>query len=62
MYIGSIKQKANPVLVVFVFICILITTELLYVLQKSEAVVNNLSLKSTSSSAYYSELNNSPLY
>lgn len=37
MIVGSVKQKANLYLVVFVFGCIFIITILLYVMQKSEA-------------------------
>lgn len=36
MLVGHLKQKARPVLVFFVFSCILITTGLLFVMQKSE--------------------------
>ena len=43
MPIGNFRQKANPVLVGFVFGCILITVGLLYAMQASLAVANNLS-------------------
>jgi hypothetical protein len=43
--VGSLKQKANPVLVVFVLICISVTVGLLYLMQKSMAVADNISLK-----------------
>ena len=41
--IGSLKEKASTPLVVFVFICILMVTGLLYVMQKSVAVASSLS-------------------
>ena len=39
---GNLKQKANPLLVFFVFSCIVITTGLLYVMQKTEAKAEDL--------------------
>ena len=42
MHIGHLKQKAHPILVYFVFCCILITTGLLYLVQKSEAKATHL--------------------
>ena len=42
MKIGSWKQKAGPVLTSFVFGCIFITIGLLYVMQTSAAVADNL--------------------
>ena len=42
MEIGNVKQKASRTMVFFVFSCIIITTGLLYVMQKSEAVAENL--------------------
>ncbi len=43
---GSFKQKASPLLVLFVFGCIIITTGLLYIMQKSVAIGNNYSTAS----------------
>ena len=37
MKVGHLNQKAHPILVYFVFSCIIVTTGLLYVMQKSEA-------------------------
>lgn len=36
MKLGSFKQKANPILVYFVFSCILIITVLLHLINKYE--------------------------
>ena len=44
MPVGNLKQKANPILVSFVFGCILVVTGFLYTMQKSVAVANNLSV------------------
>ena len=41
--LGKLQEKASSPLVVFVFICALITIGLLYVMQKSVAVADNLS-------------------
>lgn len=43
MEVGHLKQKANPVLVGFVFSCIVISTGLLYIMQKSVAAGENIS-------------------
>ena len=45
--IGELKQKASQPLVVFVFLCIVITTGLLYVMQKSVALGDSLSTRSS---------------
>ena len=42
MPVGSLHQKASPLLVGFVFTCILITIGLLYVMNKAEALGDNL--------------------
>lgn len=43
MEIGHLNQKASRPLVLFVFGCIIITTGLLYIMQKSVAVADNIS-------------------
>jgi len=43
MEVGYLKQKADKRLVMFVFGCIVITTGLLYVMQKSVALGEYLS-------------------
>ncbi len=50
MKIGSFNQKANPVLVSFVFGCIFIIIVLLYLMQTGASVGDNLA--STSISGY----------
>ena len=48
--VGSFKQKASQGLVYFVFSCILITTSILYVWEKSEEkalTLNSISLNSS---------------
>ena len=52
--IGHLKQRAHPILVFFVFSCIIVTTGLLYVVQKSEARTKNLSSISNSRDYYAS--------
>ena len=52
--VGHLTQKAHPILVFFVFSCIIITIGLLYVVQKSEAKANNLSSISNSKDYYAS--------
>lgn len=42
MQVGSLKQRASPQLVGFVFGCIIISIGLLYVLQKSVALGDSL--------------------
>ena len=42
MPVGNMRQRANSFLVTFVFICILITVGLLYIMQKSMALSNSL--------------------
>ena len=42
MEIGRLKQRAHPFLVFFVFSCIIITTGLLYIMQKTEAKAESL--------------------
>ena len=37
MKVGTFKQKAHPILVFFVFSCIIVTIGLLYIMQKAEA-------------------------
>ncbi len=42
MKLGNLKDKAHPVLVFFVMSCIIITTGLLYILNKAEETSNHL--------------------
>lgn len=42
MTLGTLAQKAPRGLSIFVIMCAVIITSLLYVLQKSEAIGNNL--------------------
>ncbi len=42
MPVGSLRQKASPLLVGFVFGCIIVTIGLLYVMTKAEALGDNL--------------------
>jgi hypothetical protein len=47
MPVGRFNQKASPLLVYFVFSCIVITVGLLYVMQKSEALAEHLNSQSS---------------
>ena len=42
MEIGNIRKKAHPFLVYFVFMCIVVTVGLLYIMQKTENVVDTI--------------------
>ena len=50
MEIGHLKQKANPIVSVFVMICMIVTTGLLFILQKSISLGNAITEKSGISS------------
>jgi hypothetical protein len=40
--LGTFKQKAHPILSIFVIACAIVTVGLLYILQKTEAAADTL--------------------
>ena len=50
MELGNLKQTAHKKLVFFVFSCIIITTGLLFVMEKSEETAEHLNTLSNASS------------